>query len=96
MDEDLQHLEECLYRLVNIARTLARDADTIEPRPWNEPYAYRAANTAIKASANLRAQLETRRLVSPLDAERPEELSPVSPPSKKSYPHVIPMGVDGK
>lgn len=99
MDDDLQHLEENLYRLVGVARMLARDADAIEAGPWNEPYAYRAADQAIKASRNLRAQLEARWLVTPLQTERPEELdgkkSTRSSPTKKSYPHVIPTGVDG-
>ncbi len=72
MDEDIQHLEDNLYRLVNVARTLARDADAPTGQPWNEPYAYRAANAAIKASRNLRSQLETRWLVTPLDTEREE------------------------
>ncbi len=98
MDEDMQHLEDNLYRLVSVARTLARDADAIEARPWNEPYAYRAADQAIKASANLRRQLETRWLVTPLQEERPIELEkepvPRRNPKAKSYPHVIPMGVD--
>ena len=100
MDEDMQHLEENLHRLAAVARTLARDVDAIDAQLWNEPYAYRAALAAIKASRNLRAQLETRWLVTPLDEERPVELEqepvPRRNPKNKSYPQVISMGVDGQ
>jgi len=100
MDEDMQHLEENLHRLAAIARTLARDVDAIDAHLWNEPYAYRAALAAIKASRNLRAQLENRWLITPLDEERPAELDAEPVPrkqrKKRSYPHVIPMGVDGQ
>jgi len=82
MDEDIQHLEESVHRLAAIARTLARDVDAIEAGLWNEPY------------------LESRWLVSPLSNERPSELdanqSTRRTPKKKSYPHVIPMGVSGE
>lgn len=100
MDEDIQHLEENLHRLAAIARTLARDVDAIDGGLWNEPYAYRAAIAAEKASRNIRRQLESRWLVSPLSDERPSELdgqkSTRRTPKKKSYPHVIPMGVPGE
>lgn len=100
MDEDLQHLEENLYRLVSVARTLARDVDASNAETWNEPYAYRTADQAIKASRNLRRQLETRWLVSPLSNEREEVQDAIQStrrtPKKKSYPHVISMGVDGQ
>jgi hypothetical protein len=92
MDEDMQHLEENLHRLVMICRTLARDADAIDGEHWNEPYAYRAAAAAVAASRNLRRQLETRWLVSPLSNERPEELSPISARKPKSYPRVTERG----
>ena len=100
MDQDLQHLEESVHRLAAIARTLARDVDAIDAGLWNEPYAYRAAIGAEKASRNLRRQLESRWLVSPLSQERPQELdtekSTRRTPKKKSYPHVIPTGVSGE
>ena len=89
MDEDLQHLESNLHRLAHIARSLARDVDAVEAQLWNEPYAYRAATAAIKASANLRRQLETRWLVTPLSNERPEELPEVDPlKTRKRTPSV--------
>jgi hypothetical protein len=88
MDEDLQYLEENLHRLVSVARMLARDADAIEGRPWNEPYAYRAATAALKASMNLRRQLEARWLVSPLPHERPDELPPETSRQPATYPPV--------
>lgn len=82
MDEDLQHLEEQLHRLINVARMLARDADVSYGEVWNEPYAYRAANAALSARRNLRAQLEARWLVTPLQPERPEEV-PAKTPSRR-------------
>ena len=82
MDEDLQHLEEQLHRLIALARQLARDADISWGQPWNEPYAYRAADAALSARRNLRAQLEARWLVTPLGAERPDEVQ-ATPPTRR-------------
>ena len=79
MDEDLQHLEEQLHRLIGIARTLARDADASYGEVWNEPYAYRAANAALGARRNLRTRLEERWLVTPLGTERPDEVQAKTP-----------------
>ncbi len=73
MDQDLQHLEEQLHRLIGIARTLSRDADASYGQVWNEPYAYRAADAALSARRNLRRRLEERWLVTPLPPERPDE-----------------------
>ena len=88
MDEDMQHLEEALYRVVMIARTLARDGDAGTGELWHEPYAYRAAATAEAAARNLRRQLETRWLVTPLSNERPKQASP----DHESYPRVTRRG----
>jgi hypothetical protein len=79
MDQDLQHLEEQLHRLITIARTLSRDADASYGEVWNEPYAYRAANAALSARRNLRRQLEARWLVTPLSPERPDEVQADTP-----------------
>ena len=92
MDEDLQHLETNLHRLAHIARTLARDVDAIESQLWNEPYAYRAALDAVRASVNLRSQLEKRWLVTPLSDERPDDLSPRTSSKNRSYPRVTERG----
>ncbi|MEO6115404.1 MAG: hypothetical protein ABIP33_03375 [Pseudolysinimonas sp.] len=101
MNEDLEHLEANLHRIVSVARTLARDADASTGEHWNEPYAYRAALDAISAARNLRSQLEARWLVTPLDAERPQNLPELNPRTKhargtktQSYPHVIQPGVE--
>jgi len=88
MNEDLQHLEAELHRIVMIARTLARETDAIAGEHWNEPYAYRACNAAEAATRNLRRELERRWLVTPLDAERPQDL----PPKTRSYPRVTQRG----
>jgi len=79
IDEDLQHLEANLYRVIAVARTLARDTDSVQGIHWNEPYAYRAAEDAIKATRNLRRQLETHWLVTPLDPERPPQDPSLTP-----------------
>ena len=86
MDEDLEHLERHLHSVVAIARTLARDVDAIDGEHWNEPYAYQAAAAALAAARNLRRQLESRWLVTPLSNERPSKEEPTS------YPHVIQAG----
>lgn len=88
MDEDLQHLEEQLHRLISVARTLARDADASYGEVWNEPYAYRAANAALSARRNLRRRLEERWLVTPLEAERPDEVQAKTPSKRgRKTPH---------
>lgn len=86
MDEDLQHLEEQLHRLSAIVRQLARDADISYGQAWNEPYAYRAADAALSARRNLRAQLEARWLVTPLEAEAPTEVQATTPPGRRRNP----------
>jgi hypothetical protein len=89
MDEDLEHLERHLHSVVAVARTLARDVDAIDGELWHEPYAYQAAAAAIAAARNMRRQLETRWLVTPLDRERPRD---EDDPQSQSYPHVIDDG----
>ena len=97
MNEDLEHLERHLHAVVMVARTLARDVDAIDGEHWHEPYAYQAAAAAIAAARNLRRQLESRWLVTPLDAERPsnksDEQEPSSPQAPGSYPRVTRTGV---
>ncbi len=88
MDEDLQHLETELHRVVMVARTLARDVDAIDGALWHEPYAYRACLAAEAAARNLRRQLEARWLVTPLSNERPMQETP----SQESYPRVTRRG----
>jgi hypothetical protein len=88
MDEDMQHLEAELHRIVAIARMLARSDDAASGEHWHEPYAYRACNAAEAAARNLRRQLESRWLVTPLSNERPMDC----PPSEPSYPRVTRRG----
>jgi hypothetical protein len=100
MNEDLEHLERNLHALVAVARTLARDADAVSGDRWNEPYAYQSAQAALSAVRNLRRQLETRWLVTPLDRERPsqedEPQHQQAYPESTSCPHVIGVGATTK
>jgi hypothetical protein len=84
MSEDLEHLEANLHRIISVARTLARDADASTGEHWNEPYAYRAALDAEAAARNIRRQLEARWMVTPLSAERPQDLVEKNPRAKKN------------
>ena len=96
MDEDLEHLERSLHAIVAVARTLARDVDAIDGEHWNEPYAYQSAAAAIAAARNLRRQLESRWLVTPLSDERPtkqrDDDTGNGGQPEWSYPHVIQRG----
>jgi hypothetical protein len=97
MSEDLEHLERHLHSVVAIARTLARDADAVDGELWNEPYAYQASRAAISALRNLRRQLESRWLVTPLESERPtkdsDDPEKQLSPDEKVYPRVTSAGV---